>query len=538
MAAEPETRDASKQRIAAACGRWSRVLNISVFAPVEDIKAAFRRLALLHHPDKGGDADTFKSVQEAYEEGIRKIRVRPLKRPKPKAKPPEKARVKPTKAKSGTPAKAASKAAGEPAKGKKTAASAAPPPPERAAGVASGAKARGRNGNKRRAADTGQPAPPEPPLKAKSAAQSSEQKKGKWPAVPPNANKARVQAAVEKWQNSKDKSSKTMPDEIPLVPAKVFSSWLRAGLCIPVDVRETHELAGSHMQSAEPLTYMQLLMEPERALPQVAHLRRDGRRLVIMSQHARRMDNCGLVGAVLVDVFGFSLSSIHRLEGGYVNWSQLIKREAAAASSAASEPSSRETTHIPLHPHFKAEQQSPSRPNNAHEPPATSGNSLPSRRSTGGASKQQPSSEDTAALSDALTAAQDAHRQAEALYAGTRLELLQHEAAANGSLSALISGKWTGEGDAQRCFEELLPLISKLELDTSLRSMLPVAATKPLEKRGKLDVLVLQELSNRFSAHTGKLRNSLTDLAATAAKRQECVNSAREALQMARLNLP
>ena len=34
----------------------------------KDVKRAYRLLALLHHPDKGGDLETFRLVQRAYEE--------------------------------------------------------------------------------------------------------------------------------------------------------------------------------------------------------------------------------------------------------------------------------------------------------------------------------------------------------------------------------------------------------------------------------------------------------------------------------------
>jgi molecular chaperone DnaJ len=41
-------------------------LGISKTASVEEIKKAYRKLALQHHPDKGGDAEKFKEISEAY----------------------------------------------------------------------------------------------------------------------------------------------------------------------------------------------------------------------------------------------------------------------------------------------------------------------------------------------------------------------------------------------------------------------------------------------------------------------------------------
>lgn len=43
------------------------VLGISKTASADEIKKAFRRLAHEHHPDKGGNADKFKDVNEAYQ---------------------------------------------------------------------------------------------------------------------------------------------------------------------------------------------------------------------------------------------------------------------------------------------------------------------------------------------------------------------------------------------------------------------------------------------------------------------------------------
>jgi len=43
-----------------------QTLGISPKAEAQEIKSAFRVLAVQHHPDKGGDARLFAVVQEAY----------------------------------------------------------------------------------------------------------------------------------------------------------------------------------------------------------------------------------------------------------------------------------------------------------------------------------------------------------------------------------------------------------------------------------------------------------------------------------------
>ena len=42
-------------------------LGLSKSATEADIKTAFKKLALLHHPDRGGDTQQFSAINEAYE---------------------------------------------------------------------------------------------------------------------------------------------------------------------------------------------------------------------------------------------------------------------------------------------------------------------------------------------------------------------------------------------------------------------------------------------------------------------------------------
>ena len=42
-------------------------LGVSRNADQDEIKKAFRKLSLNHHPDKGGDEETFKKINEAYD---------------------------------------------------------------------------------------------------------------------------------------------------------------------------------------------------------------------------------------------------------------------------------------------------------------------------------------------------------------------------------------------------------------------------------------------------------------------------------------
>ena len=43
------------------------ILGLKITATEEEVKKAYRKLAMVHHPDKGGDVDKFKEITAAYE---------------------------------------------------------------------------------------------------------------------------------------------------------------------------------------------------------------------------------------------------------------------------------------------------------------------------------------------------------------------------------------------------------------------------------------------------------------------------------------
>merc|ERR1719174_3177196 len=47
--------------------KYYKLLGVDKSANENDIKKAFRKLAIKHHPDKGGDPETFKEITRAHE---------------------------------------------------------------------------------------------------------------------------------------------------------------------------------------------------------------------------------------------------------------------------------------------------------------------------------------------------------------------------------------------------------------------------------------------------------------------------------------
>ena len=57
----------SKVSVMSGFGNFYMILGLEKTASEADIKKAYRSLALVHHPDKGGDPEKFKEIHRAYE---------------------------------------------------------------------------------------------------------------------------------------------------------------------------------------------------------------------------------------------------------------------------------------------------------------------------------------------------------------------------------------------------------------------------------------------------------------------------------------
>lgn len=54
---------------------WWDVLEVAPFASLEEIKNAYKKKAKQHHPDTGGNAESFHRIQQAYEMGLKRCGV-------------------------------------------------------------------------------------------------------------------------------------------------------------------------------------------------------------------------------------------------------------------------------------------------------------------------------------------------------------------------------------------------------------------------------------------------------------------------------
>lgn len=64
------------------------LLGLEPEASVKEVKARFKELSLVHHPDVGGDAEKFRLMQEAYQVALEEAEERPCPSCKGKKKVP------------------------------------------------------------------------------------------------------------------------------------------------------------------------------------------------------------------------------------------------------------------------------------------------------------------------------------------------------------------------------------------------------------------------------------------------------------------
>jgi len=58
---------ARRQQREVNTSRFYELLGVGKDADQDAIKKAFRKMAMTHHPDKGGDPEKFKEISKAYE---------------------------------------------------------------------------------------------------------------------------------------------------------------------------------------------------------------------------------------------------------------------------------------------------------------------------------------------------------------------------------------------------------------------------------------------------------------------------------------
>jgi len=422
--------EASKARIekSAPFFKWFQVLGIPRMSSIEEVKRTYRKLVLLHHPDKSfGDPDSFKAVNKAYKEGVRMCSKRTPEqieeqRAKEAAKPAPKVKII---------KKVKLKKAPKPPKEEK------PPAPEVKVNPLDAMDRARKEMNDKLNAEESASAQTSQPGTARRGPKRTAANRPKPVAV--NATKAKVSQTITRWDSGSFKG-KTMPDEVQTLPAEQAAVWLKDNSCHVIDVR-SEKGKGTDLLGASSFTYFQFLTTPEELAPEVHRLREAGKRLLIFSQDGADMGPCGLVGSLLLDVFGFEDEAVFRLQGGYDALQPLL--ESGADSGV--------TLEFAL---------------NAR---------------------------------NALTAARKAQKEADAALARCKADLAIYDAASRDHLDVLAKGTWATEDIAREHLSQLSPLLTPLKLESSLVAMLSNAAMKRPAQRGPFDVMVFTELSTRFA---------------------------------------
>lgn len=73
---------------------YRATLGLPDSAGAEDIKKAYRKLAMLHHPDRGGNEEIFKTIKAAYE-ALEVTGFAPFQQPRPRPQAPPKQNTRP-----------------------------------------------------------------------------------------------------------------------------------------------------------------------------------------------------------------------------------------------------------------------------------------------------------------------------------------------------------------------------------------------------------------------------------------------------------
>lgn len=68
---ERERKQREKQKLnqkkVTVISNWATILGVSETATATEVKAAYRKKVMAHHPDRGGDANKFNEIQQAYD---------------------------------------------------------------------------------------------------------------------------------------------------------------------------------------------------------------------------------------------------------------------------------------------------------------------------------------------------------------------------------------------------------------------------------------------------------------------------------------